>query len=75
MSSRAPLFKDFISLGEGRGISVTLWKNSLRLERRERQNDGTWLTTQQIALAPKVLEYLFARIPIWIAKMSESNER
>jgi len=68
-----PIFKDFISLGEGKGISVTLWKSSLKLERKERQN-GVWQVTQEISLAPRVLEYLFARIPIWLAKMAENSK-
>lgn len=67
-----PLFKDFISLGEGKGLSITLWKTALKIERKEREK-GSWRTTQEITLAPRVLEYIFARIPMWIALMTEKE--
>ena len=68
--SEGPIFKDFVSLGLGKGLSITVWNSHVKIERKERQSDGSWKVTQEIALAPKVLEYLFARIPIWIDKMT-----
>lgn len=69
-----PIKKDYIAMGEGKGISVTLWPNSLQLERKEKE--GTvWKTTEKMTLAPKVLEYLAARIPAFIALMESQSTR
>lgn len=65
--------KDYVSLGEGKGITITLLPKSLVLERKEKK-EGKWQVTEKITLAPKLLEYLFARIPQYIAFM-ESHGR
>ncbi len=63
-----PIKSEYVTLGEGKGIKVTLWPNSLRLERVEKK-EGKWETTEQITLAIKVLEWLGVRIPAFIAMM------
>lgn len=68
-----PIKKDYIPLGEGKGIRVTLWPNSLALERVEKK-EGDWETTQEITLASKVMEYLTARLPGWITLMDAREE-
>ncbi|MCD6575599.1 MAG: hypothetical protein J7K73_00370 [Nanoarchaeota archaeon] len=63
-----PIRSDYINLGEGKGIKVTVWPNSIRLERVEKK-EGKWETTEQITLAIKVLEWLGVRLPAFIAMM------
>ena len=63
-----PIKSDYINLGEGKGMRITVWPNSVKLERVEKKN-GKWETTEQITLAIKVLEWLNARIPAFIAMM------
>lgn len=78
-----PLDRDYIPLGEGKGIRITLWDNNLRLERVERDpHTNKWDKTQEINLARPVLERLYIRIPIWFNKLiwkrgskSEKNKR
>ena len=66
-----PLYKAYFPLGEGQGISITLWQNNLQLQRRERDEGGNWTTTQEIALAKSVLEKLYIRLPMLFEKMKE----
>lgn len=61
-----PIRSDYINLGEGKGIRVTLWPTRLVLERIEKEK-GKWNVKEKITLAPKVLEWLCARIPAFIA--------
>ncbi len=63
-----PIKSDYITLGEGKGIKVTLWPTSLALERVERK-EGKWETQEKITLAPKVLEWLGVRIPGYVSMM------
>ncbi len=63
-----PIKNDYIGLGEGRGIKVTLWPTSLMLERVKREY-GKWKTQEKITLAPKVLEWLGVRIPGYVSMM------
>jgi hypothetical protein len=63
-----PIKSDYINLGEGKGMRVTVWPNSVKLERVEKKS-GKWETTEQVTLAIKVLEWLNARIPAFIAMM------
>jgi hypothetical protein len=66
---------DYIPLGEGRGMTITLFPSYLIIERKEKK-DGRWVVTEKITLAQKILEYLFARIPSYIVVMdSESKGR
>jgi len=69
-----PIYKAYFPLGEGQGISVTLWKSNLQLQRRERDEEGNWVTTQEIALAKQILEKLYIRLPILFQKMRESEK-
>lgn len=70
-----PIKSDYIAMGEGKGIKVTLWPTSLQLERIEKdEKTKKWKTTEKITLAPKVLEYLGVRIPAWIAMMEAQKE-
>jgi hypothetical protein len=66
--------KDYVPLGEGKGISITLLLTSLVLERREKK-EGKWQITEKITLAPKLLECLFARIPQYIAFMEAHQKK
>jgi len=67
-----PLLEDFFSLGEGKGIRVVLWKNSILLERREKnQETGKWEVKQEINLAPQIIEHLYIRLPLWYKLMKE----
>ena len=73
---RKPLYSAFWSLGEGKGIKVTLWKTNLRLERRERDTTAVkeWKTTQEISLARPILEKLYIRLPYFFAKMKKGGK-
>lgn len=71
VKKKQPLYQDYVPLGKGVGINISLWGSSLQLQRRERDDNGNWKTTQEFNLAPRVLEYIFARIPIWIEKMKK----
>jgi len=66
---KKPLAEDWISLGEGQGIRVTVWNRSVNLQRRVKQDDGTWQVEQEIALAKPALERLFISIPRYYALM------
>ena len=68
-----PIYRNYFPLGEGSGISVTLWSNSLQLQRREKEGD-TWKTTQEIHLARNILEKLFIRLPKLFNLMKESGK-
>ncbi|MBS3052458.1 MAG: hypothetical protein J4428_03755 [Candidatus Aenigmarchaeota archaeon] len=59
----APLMKEYYSLGEGKGISATVWENNVQLQRQEKI-DGKWEVKQEINLAKPILEKLFVRIPV-----------
>jgi len=67
-----PIYKAYFPLGEGQGISVTLWKNNLQLQRRERINNE-WKTTQEINLARQVLEKLYIRLPYLFYLMKKKS--
>ena len=69
-----PLYHTYWPLGEGQGISVTLWSNNLQLQRRERDENGNWKTTQEINLARQILEKLFIRLPIFFKKMKDEEK-
>ena len=69
-----PIKSDYITLGEGRGIKVTLWPTSLSLERVEKSEKGKWEGKEKITLAPKVLEWLGVRIPAYVAMMDAQKK-
>jgi hypothetical protein len=69
-----PLYKAYWPLGEGQGISLTLWENSLQLERRVRDENKNWKTEQQIVLARQILEKLFIRLPYLFKLMKDERE-
>jgi len=69
-----PLYRNYFPLGEGSGISVTLWSNSLQLQRREKEGD-MWKTTQEIHLARNILEKLYIRLPRLFGLMREVENR
>jgi len=63
-----PIKSDYVNLGEHKGMKITLWPNSLQIERVEKdEKTNKWETKEKITLAPKVLEYLGVRIPAFIA--------
>jgi hypothetical protein len=66
-----PLYKNYFPLGEGQGISLTLWENGLQLERKVRDENKNWKTEQQIVLARQILEKLFIRLPYLFKLMKE----
>ncbi|MCW1296983.1 MAG: hypothetical protein OH319_04855 [Candidatus Parvarchaeota archaeon] len=68
-----PIKSDYIPLGEGKGITITLFPNYLVIERKEKKGN-TWVVTEKVTLAQKILEYLFARIPGYIAVMDSENK-
>ena len=59
---------EYIGLGEGKGMKVQLFPNRLVIQRMEKK-DKKWEKTQDIALNIRVLEFLAARLPAWIAIM------
>lgn len=70
-----PIKSDYIHLGEGKGIKVTLWPTSLTLERVEKnEKTGKWEGKEKVTLAPKVLEWLGVRIPAFIAMIDAQKE-
>ena len=70
-----PKYKAYWSLGEGQGISVTLWENHLQLQRRVRDENGNWKTEQEISLARPILEKLYIRLPCLFQKMKKGEEK
>lgn len=70
-----PLYKAYWPLGEGQGISATLWENNLQLERRVRDQSGNWKTEQEINLARSILEKLYIRLPILFEQMKSEEEK
>jgi len=56
------LYREYFSLGEGKGIRISVFKTHLRLERVEKI-ENKYQTTQEIALAPQILEKLYIRLP------------
>jgi len=65
-----PIKSDYINLGEHKGMKITLWPTSLQIERVEKdEKTNKWETKEKVTLAIKVLEYLNARIPAFIAMM------
>lgn len=71
-----PIKSDYIAMGEGRGMKITLWPTSLQIERVEKdETTKKWETKEKITLAPKVLEYLGVRIPAFIAMMDAQKEK
>jgi len=71
---KKPKYKAYWSLGEGQGISVTVWENSLQLQRRVREN-GEWRTEQEITLARPILEKLYIRLPHLFYLMKKKEEK
>jgi len=69
-----PIYKAYWPLGEGQGIAVSLWENSLQLQRRVRNENGEWKTEQEIALARPILEKLYIRLPKLFELMKEKEE-
>jgi hypothetical protein len=70
-----PIKSDYIAMGEGKGMKMTLWPNSLQIERVEKDSTtGKWENKEKITLAPKILEYLAARIPAFIAMMDAQKK-
>jgi hypothetical protein len=71
---KIPLYKEWFTLGEGKGISLALWENNIQLQRRERDDNKVWNTTQEINLAKPVLEKLFIRLPTLFRAMKEEDQ-
>jgi len=58
-----PKYSAYWSLGEGKGIRIAVWDTHVQLTRIERDNNGNWITKQEISLARPILEKLFIRLP------------
>jgi len=70
-----PIKSDYIAMGEGKGMKITLWPSSLQIERIEKDaNTGKWETKEKITLATKMLEYLAARIPAFVTIMDSQKK-
>ena len=65
---------EYIGLGDGKGMKVQLWPNRLVIQRMEKK-EGKWEKTQDIALNIRVLEFIAARLPAWIAMMDTTKEK
>jgi len=68
-----PLKDEYIGLGEGKGMKIQLYPNRLVIQRMEKK-EGKWEKTQDIALNIRVMEYLAARLPAWIAIMDAQKK-
>ena len=64
---------EYVGLGEGKGMKIQLWPNRLVIQRMEKK-EGKWEKTQDIAMNIRVVEFLAARLPAWIAMMDEKKE-
>jgi len=70
-----PIKSDYIAMGPGKGMKITLWPNSLQIERVEKdEKTNKWENKEKITLAPKLLEYLGVRIPVFIAMMDAQKK-
>ena len=65
---------EYIGLGEGKGMKIQLYPNRLVMQRMEKKEDK-WEKTQDIALNIRVLEFLAARLPAWIAMMDAQKKQ
>lgn len=65
-----PLDRKYIPLGEGKGISITVWSNNIQIQRKERDENNKWQTTQEINIAKKIIPELFIVLPLAYEKMS-----
>lgn len=73
--SRRPLRKMYFPLGPGKGIQLTVWPTNIQMQRQERDDNGKWSVTQEIALARTVLERLFIRMPKIFELMKEEYSK
>jgi len=64
---------EYIGLGEGKGMKIQLFPNRVVIQRMEKK-ENKWEKTQDIALNIRVLEFLAARLPAWIAMMDSQKE-
>jgi len=65
-----PISKTYVGLGEGKGVKIALWPNSVTLQRTEKK-DGTWQTTEEFHIAYSVLKEISWRSTHWLQKMDE----
>lgn len=72
-NTRPPLSKAYFSLGEGKGVKVAVWPNSMTLERTEKL-DGKWQTTQEFHLAYKIIKEIAWRATHWLQEMDNAME-
>ena len=71
-----PLASEWVGLGEGKGLNIAVWPTHVQIERKERDpNTNQWGITQQISLAPMVLERIFIRFPRWFELMRENEKK
>ncbi|MEM5801918.1 MAG: hypothetical protein QXQ18_00835 [Candidatus Aenigmatarchaeota archaeon] len=68
-----PLLKGKIPIGEGKNVNWTLWKNNVSLERREKQEDGRWHTTETFHLSKSVLKEIAWRASHWLSEIDKNN--
>ena len=67
--------KDFyVALGEGKGMKITLYPNSMVIERKEKK-EGKWETPEKVTLGIKVLEFLAARLPALIVMIEAQKQQ
>lgn len=64
---------EYIGLGTGKGMKVQLYPNRLVVQRMEKK-EGKWEKTQDIAMNIRVVEFLAARLPAWVAIMDAQKE-
>lgn len=72
-----PIETDWLPLGEGHGISIAVWENSVTLQKKKKENDK-WETKEKITLSHAVIERLAVRFPRFFEltkkKENEKNE-
>jgi len=68
-----PLSKTYVGLGEGKGVKIAVWPNSVTLQRTEKK-DGQWQTTEEFHLAYSVLKEMAWRTTHWLQQMDAIRE-
>ena len=68
-----PISKGRIILGEGKNVNWSLWKSNVLLERREKQENGEWKTTESFHLSKSILKEIAWRASHWLSEIDKNK--
>ncbi|MEM4605815.1 MAG: hypothetical protein QW103_02155 [Candidatus Pacearchaeota archaeon] len=67
------LHHDYFPLGEGKGISIWILNNGMRMQRRVREK-STWKNEQEIFLAIPIMEKIASRIFFYLGMIYQTKK-